>query len=637
MKNINRFFAIVLFIVFSVSAWGVTSTFTNSSLGVGSGEPTWTSSNAASGFEENSYARGVQWGSGKSTTLTCTSISGTITQVDVVASTNGNSSSLAVTVGSTTFKHGGNNSASITSGTAAANTSYSFTGSASGTISITVTNTASKSVYVKSITVTTSSGSYTITAISNNDSWGTVSGTTTITATPNSGYKIKDSGAYTVTSGTATVTRGTGSNSNKFTVTPTSNCTIRINFEALPSYTIRFFDGTTKLKEESVVSGGTATPPSNPAGCEDFTFLGWWTAELAEDNTTSHTWITDFTVTGNQDYYAVYQHAGGGSTIVSFDATIDPATKGGITLSVTGGALNNGTDYRVWKNQTMTITSSAGNMSSIVLTFENASYDGGGWASSYSPNAGTWTSPTASGEQAHITNIVITVGSVFYTSTADCRSCYEPTLSFDVTSVNKFVGDDKFTYTATPANNPMGGTVTYTSNKPTKASVNSSTGEVTILDAMSDEPITITATLGVVDNGVNCQKKATATYTLNIYNKVTWLVNGVAYHEGSPTEQTTEGGSITSYPTDPDGDEVCGGKTFVGWTNASYPENDAAPTILYTSLSSMSGVHPTDNVTFYAVVAEAGGGSDEIDTKGTSSDLEEGKKVVIGPLLPTRH
>jgi hypothetical protein len=89
------------------------------------------------------------------------------------------------------------------------------------------------------------------------------------------------------------------------------------------------------LKEESVVSGGTATPPSNPAGCEDFTFIGWWTAELAEDNTTTYTWITDFTVTGDQDYYAVYQHAGGESTIISFDATIDPATKGGITLSVT--------------------------------------------------------------------------------------------------------------------------------------------------------------------------------------------------------------------------------------------------------------------------------------------------------------
>ena len=336
MTNIKRLFTLLLIASISVCAWGETSTFTNSSLGVGPGEPTWSSSTSASGFEGNNYARGVQWGSGKSTTLTCTSISGTITQVDIVASTNGNSSSLAVTAGSSTFKHGENNSASITSGTAAANSTYSFTGSASGTISITVTNTASKSVYVKSISVTTSSGSsYTITAESNNTSYGTVSlSGTTITASPKSGYRIKESGAYTITSGNATVTRGTGANSNQFSVTPKSNCTIRINFEALPSYTIRFFDNGTKIKEQTVISGATATPPSNPAGCEEFTFVGWWTEELADDNTSTHTWITDFTVTGNQDYYAVYSHPSPTSSII----TLNPATdtsfpKDGITLS----------------------------------------------------------------------------------------------------------------------------------------------------------------------------------------------------------------------------------------------------------------------------------------------------------------
>ena len=600
MKNINRFFAIVLFIVFSVSVWGVTSTFTSQAGAVGTGEPTW-SIDGANGYEAD---RGIQW-SATSGSLTNTSLSSnTITGISVDVSSNRGTNSISATVGGSAFG----------SSQTIANSNHqtkTFSGSATGDIVINISG-GNKSVWVKSITVTYSSGSsYTIIAESNNTTYGTVSLTgTTITATPNSGYRIKDSGAYTVTSGTATVTRGTGSNSNKFTVTPTSNCTIRINFEALPSYTIRFFDGTTKLKEESVVSGGTASPPSNPAGCEEFTFVGWWTSSLADDNTTAHTWITDFAVTGDQDYYAVYSHPSPTSSIITLDPTTDTSfPKDGITLSVSSGTLTNGTDYRVYKGATLTISSSVGNITNIAFTFDG-SYNGGGWATSYSPNSASWTSPACtsgdSGKQARITNLVVTVGSTFYTSTADCRTCSEPTLSFDVTSVNKFVGDTKFTYTATPANNPMGGTVTYSSNKPTKASVDSSTGEVTILDAMSDEPITITATLGVVDNGVNCQKKATATYTLNIYNKVTWLVNGEEHTAGSPapTTQTTNGGQITQLPSEPNGDVVCGGKVFMGWTTSELidPVN-AAPSPLYKSVSDMSSVYINSNTTYYAVFA----------------------------------
>ena len=80
-------------------------------------------------------------------------------------------------------------------------------------------------------------------------------------------------------------------------------------------------------------------------------------------------------------------------------------------------------------------------MSSITLVFENAANDGGGWPTSYTPNAASWTSPTASGEQAHITNISVSVGTTYYTT--DCGSaCSTPTLEFDVTEVNKFKGDE---------------------------------------------------------------------------------------------------------------------------------------------------------------------------------------------------
>ena len=97
---------------------------------------------------------------------------------------------------------------------------------------------------------------------------------------------------------------------------------------------------------------------------------------------------------------------------IELDATKDKTfPKDGISLSVTDGTLTNGTDYRVYKNKTLTITSTVGNITNIALTYSSSSNDGGGWASSYQPNAASWTSPTANGEQARITKIVVTIAS----------------------------------------------------------------------------------------------------------------------------------------------------------------------------------------------------------------------------------
>lgn len=69
---------------------------------------------------------------------------------------------------------------------------------------------------------------YTITAQSNNTTYGTVKlDGSTITATPKSGYRISATDPYEVTSGTAEVEQ----NGNTFKVTPSTNCTVQINFE----------------------------------------------------------------------------------------------------------------------------------------------------------------------------------------------------------------------------------------------------------------------------------------------------------------------------------------------------------------------------------------------------------------------
>lgn len=142
------------------------------------------------------------------------------------------------------------------------------------------------------------------------------------------------------------------------------------------------------------------------------------------------------------------------------DVTFNPASdktfpKDGITLSVTDGTLTNGTDYRVYKNQTMTISSTVGNITNIALTYSSASYDGGGWAASYQPNAVSWTSPTANGEQARITKLVVTVSSGGGTT---------PTTTYNVTIANNI---ENGTVSANPTSAAEGATVTLTATPST--------------------------------------------------------------------------------------------------------------------------------------------------------------------------
>ena len=162
--------------------------------------------------------------------------------------------------------------------------------------------------------------------------------------------------------------------------------------------------------------------PANPANCENGKVFVGWTAESEVSGDAPADLFTTAgskTVTEAITYYAVFAtEEGEGSKDITLDATKDTSfPKDGITLTTSSGALDNGTDYRIYKGATLTITSSVGDMSSIAFTF-SGSYDGGGWESTYTPNAATWTSPACtsgtSGKQARITKIVVTVGSSTY-------------------------------------------------------------------------------------------------------------------------------------------------------------------------------------------------------------------------------
>lgn len=73
-------------------------------------------------------------------------------------------------------------------------------------------------------------------------------------------------------------------------------------------YSIRFFNNGKQIGEtQNVLKNQQADVPTGiTAECEDYTFVGWWTAELAADNTEAKTWVTNFKATKDQDYYAIF-------------------------------------------------------------------------------------------------------------------------------------------------------------------------------------------------------------------------------------------------------------------------------------------------------------------------------------------
>lgn len=156
---------------------------------------------------------------------------------------------------------------------------------------------------------------YTITPAVNNAEMGSaeVSGTT-ITATPNSGYRVKSgSEGYTVTVGSADVTNN---GDNTFTVDPSTDCTVQINFEAIPSHSVTCVadpaaGGTVKAVATSVREEETTSITATPnAG---YKFVGWsvtGTGASLSSTSTNPTTLTmgtaDATVTATFEAVTTY-------------------------------------------------------------------------------------------------------------------------------------------------------------------------------------------------------------------------------------------------------------------------------------------------------------------------------------------
>ena len=271
-------------------------------------------------------------------------------------------------------------------------------------------------------------------------------------------------------------------------------------------------------------------------------------------------------------------------------------------------------------NSSLTLTESAGTVSSTTIYVRLVS---GLSVGTYNDNI------AVSGGGASEKNVAVN-GEVVI-------ECTTPTLSFagSVTAIEKVLGSGKFTIVASSPDNTLGATISYSSDNTSKATVDPSTGEVTLVQATgSGSPVTITATLAYKNTGVACQNEVTASYTLTIYNKVTWLVNDEEYTAGSPapTTKALQGGQITQLPTDPNGASVCGGKTFIGWTTSAVIDPvDVAPTPMYKTVGDMSSVYINSNTEFYAVFAVSSGpdATPTLTKMGSGDTFENGDNVVI--------
>lgn len=314
----------------------------------------------------------------------------------------------------------------------------------------------------------------------------------TLTADPDPGYEF---GSWSVTKqggGSVTVTN------NQFTM-PDANVTVSATFNALTRYNIRFFNNGSQIgSTQSVYVGGTPNIPADPEGCDGYTFVGWYTASLATNNTTSHTWVTDFTVSAAKDYYAVFAHTegGGGSSNGSQTFTFSSIASANswengvaytsieiapVTITANGGG-NNGKWYtsgdgswRMYSGGTVNISVASGSVTSVTSS-PTCTFTISNGNASFSPSARTdFTSITvnytASGS-----------GTTYYTSTTSCASACTTLATPEVTATP---GNGQITLTWPAVEDAVHYTVTigkgagYTTECGSAASIGEVTGTTT--------------------------------------------------------------------------------------------------------------------------------------------------------------
>lgn len=408
---------------------------------------------------------------------------------------------------------------------------------------------------------------YTITAQSNNNTYGTVSlDGSVITGSPALGYRYA-SPAYTVITGSASVVQV----GNNFTVTPSTDCTVQINFEAIPTHTANFSVNGNTSRTATVAEGAAITFPTaaeTPADATEFnktiegkTFVGWYTSTYS-DASEAPSYVNTATTTMSESdvtYYAVYADVeeeesddikdavksqtlkyddwtysgttadkdtyrlfGDGAYVESDALDLSKLMKvvvyGGTFGGSTYNSISIGDGTSTWKDVTVTGSSQTG---------ENI-YTGGTALSG--TKALRVTSNSGNGST---TGVRISKVEIYVKGTNRTESNYSTTVPVDANiSFAEAEVSMQLTsgYTGQDLINPNGVTVAYSSSDETVATVNASTGEVSMLKAGTT---IITATFA----GDATYKPAEVSYELTVTEKTP---SGLAYDVAEVEKLTTD-------------------------------------------------------------------------------------------------
>lgn len=497
---------------------------------------------------------------------------------------------------------------------------------------------------------TTPSGATSVTANGETSSPLTIEygETVTIIITPDAEHVF---GTITATGGAVLSGDGT---TRTFTM-PDNDVALSITMNSKPSYTIRFLNLGEVISSQSIIEGQAAVKPANPTACDGYTFVGWWTAELATTNTSSKTWITDFTATQDQDYYAAYSHneggSGGGSpvtkTMSSFDAISGNVDNdANISYEAAQGDAStapavNSNEIRIYQNGgTLTVTANNSKkitnvtIGSSMVTSITYSIDGGAASSDQAISAGG-TFPLSD----------LNASSVLYTCTGTDKN---HRLYLNYLSVTYTTGGGSSTtyYTTAPNCTPCLTKVTLTKGTESHGTftLDKANGEhnnctsnfvVSVSDINPDANYYCTGVTATGDNyevnGPDILGNYTVTYTKGnsitstiIANfalipsyTVTWSANG-----DDSNQSTYYVGDAIEFPSTATG---CDGKVFIGWSASTVAETDTKPALV------TSATMPAHDVTYYAVFAEEteSGGDVTYNLLEDPDDFESGKDYVI--------
>ena len=253
------------------------------------------------------------------------------------------------------------------------------------------------------------------------------------------------------------------------------------------------------LLSSLIILLGFATKAQNYIMQEDFSSI------TAGDNTTSGG--SSAAWTGNSNFPTIIKaYSAGGAVKMGSSSAAGSITSKTLDLSVNGGNFNISFDVKGWTTiESPVVVTVTG------LTPQSVTYTAVMASTALENKVLTFTGGTANSTVTIATTskrIFIDNVNVYYTAVITCTPS---NLAFSSTPGSKTVGDVAFTQAATSLNGST--PITYASSATGVATVNATTGEVTVVSAGQAK---ITATQAAGKSGAVDYCAATADYTLNV-------------------------------------------------------------------------------------------------------------------------